>query len=186
MGKITQFSIVSYRTLEEVQEVLRANANKIRHYAYIKHDKDTDENGVLRDTHFHILLNTKNANTYQGVNKWFNARDQNANTFTQRILDKESAFDYLTHKNDVSKYQYEDSEIKTDSIDYWKNQEKEDTVVSIINDIQNGKKLKDLYPIYGKDLVYHYKDIMFFIREMNLEESRKDNENVGRKNQKYM
>ena len=76
-------------------------------YAWILHDKDTDENGVLKDPHYHIYLEFPNA---RGLNSIADELGIAPN-MVQIVRDKKGLLAYLTHRNSPEKWQYDDSEI---------------------------------------------------------------------------
>lgn len=118
----------------------RITGNNEPKIAFIKHDKDVDENGEIKTTHYHAVLMYTNArlfstikNTYQGAHI-----EQTANLA--------ASIQYLTHKNNPEKHQYDYKNIQTNdgteleklynaTIEKGKNQlEKQ-----LIDDITNGK-----------------------------------------------
>ena len=112
MKRYYSFSIVSYASVNEILPLVSG----CRHYVYILHDKDVNEDGSTRSPHFHILC------TF-AQNKSFNAVaslvESNQNTFVQQLQDVGGAFSYLTHQNNPEKYQYNSDDLVSDDIDYW-------------------------------------------------------------------
>ena len=112
MKRYYSFSIVSYASVNEILPLVSG----CRHYVYILHDKDVNEDGSPRSPHFHILC------TF-AQNKSFNAVaslvESNQNTFVQQLQDVGGAFSYLTHQNNPEKYQYNSYDLVSDDIDYW-------------------------------------------------------------------
>lgn len=112
MKRYYSFSIVSYASLNEIMPLVAG----CRHYVYILHDKDVNEDGSTRSPHFHILC------TF-AQNKSFNAVaslvESDQNTFVQQLQDVGGAFSYLIHQNNPEKYQYNSDDLVSDDIDYW-------------------------------------------------------------------
>lgn len=99
-------------------------------YAYIEHNKDIDENGVPKLRHYHVVLNYKNDRTFQTVQNKFKG------AHIEKVLILSKSIQYLTHKNDKDKHQYNYENI-------------------ITNDFENIKALyldKD-YPILNEQVI---------------------------------
>lgn len=102
--------------LTESEIILALNSHKmIEKWAYIKHDKDLDEDGT-KDAHWHIILQFKDQVFLCNVADWFNVQDnmvvvpKGRNAFIQ-------CAQYLTHETqkeqNAGKYKYDDSEVKS-------------------------------------------------------------------------
>lgn len=82
----------------------------IKKYAFICHDKDYNEKGVLESPHYHIYLNFGRATVpFDLVAKWFGIEVQ----YVNKIKRTGSMLEYLTHSNDSQqfKHQYSPEEI---------------------------------------------------------------------------
>ena len=107
------FCCVSYLNENQIKEVLYKHDKQIRAYAYILHDKDTEQ-GNPKEKHFHILLQLVHATTPQAIRNWFtgytDSKNLPINTLAQPMHDISSSFVYLTHTDENSiqagKYQY--------------------------------------------------------------------------------
>jgi hypothetical protein len=77
----------------------------------IKHDKDTNENGEVVDHHTHFLLEYETPRKISTIANLFNVE---AN-FVEVVKSKPAMLRYLTHKDDKDKWQYDDSEVMTNS-----------------------------------------------------------------------
>lgn len=77
-------------------------------YAFLLHDKDVDEFGVLKHKHYHIVIETKNTygkNTI--INEFAKAFMINKDCISVRCYeDINDACAYLIHLNDAGKHQY--------------------------------------------------------------------------------
>lgn len=71
-------------------------------YAYIKHDKDIDVDGVVKKLHFHVLLEFINGANKKQLCVDFNLKP---NMF-QSVSNVIGYLRYLVHKDDAEKYQY--------------------------------------------------------------------------------
>ena len=85
MSRFYSFSIVSYASLSEIQNLLQA----CRHYVYILHDKDVNEDGSLRSPHFHILCTFVQNKSFNSVASLVVSSQ---NTFVQQLQDVGGAF----------------------------------------------------------------------------------------------
>lgn len=151
------WSLVCYLTKQELLQRLCANEN-VRYYAFIVHDKDTLPDGSAKPLHVHLALCLNSARTAQQICHRFTDITSNAgNCFGQPTRSNKAIFEYFTHSNQPDKYQYSEIEIISNNIDYFKNDEKdEDNTILILNDILQGKPLRELVKIYGRELLYHY------------------------------
>ena len=77
-------------------------------YALILHDKDCDDDGVVKKAHWHVVLRFKNQNWNSSVSKDLGI-DIN---YIQKVKNFDNALMYLIHYNDSDKYQYDISEVK--------------------------------------------------------------------------
>ena len=85
-------------------------------YAYILHDKDKDEKGILKKPHFHLVINMENATSVFTIAKKFDILPNFIN-----LPQGKSAFgdcvEYLTHQSEEEqkkgKFLYSDDEVKS-------------------------------------------------------------------------
>lgn len=90
-----------------------------KNYFAIIHDKDTDELGQPKRTHLHLILEYTQKTTKTAV---LNELTQVVGLDTEQVsLDPANspilAEQYLIHKNDPSKYQYDISQIRTNNLE---------------------------------------------------------------------
>lgn len=81
-----------------------------REYTYvgILHDKDVDDDGVLKKPHYHLILKF-------GQARWNTALADDLNipvNYFERIRSFDSSAKYLTHDNAPDKYQYDTSALE--------------------------------------------------------------------------
>lgn len=86
-------------------------------YAFILHDKDIDEEGILKTRHYHIIIETYNKYTKDTIiNDFASKLFINKNVVSCRpIYDIKSMTRYLCHEDDKSKYQYDYDDIVTNN-----------------------------------------------------------------------
>lgn len=82
--------------------------HNFENYIYILHDKDFDENGVIKKEHYHVILRFPNQRNISIIAKKLNIGENNfyeIKSFTGQLR-------YLIHYDDDEKYQYDPSEVK--------------------------------------------------------------------------
>lgn len=108
---------LSKKPLINENQIIRAIENLGKcEYAYILHDKDKDEKGILKKPHFHIVINMENATSVFTIAKKFDILPNFIN-----LPKGKSAFgdcvEYLTHQNEEEqkkgKFLYSDDEVKS-------------------------------------------------------------------------
>lgn len=79
-------------------------------WAYILHDKDTDENGKQVRPHYHVMLHFKDAKTILKVSKIFDDKEQFIEAWKSTI---NNGYSYLIHEtnNAQNKHHYDFSEV---------------------------------------------------------------------------
>ena len=64
-----------------------------QHYAYVYHDKDTNDDGTLKTPHYHLLLVFENARYRNGVHKLFDLNECDDTTINfQKMVNTQQAF----------------------------------------------------------------------------------------------
>ncbi len=76
---------------------------KVYDYAMILHDKDIDEDGVIKKAHHHVVLRAKNAIWQTALAKELGITPN----YIQQIRNEEAALEYLIHFNEEDKHQYD-------------------------------------------------------------------------------
>ena len=92
----------------ELKSILVNNGSTFKHYAYIMHDKDNEE-----QPHYHLCLEYKNARTFTQVKLMFEG------AHIEEMEYKNMSYQYLIHKNDPDKYQYSIDNVMTLEKDYY-------------------------------------------------------------------
>lgn len=137
-------ALISYLTKTQIESVLQKHIQDIKDFAFICHDRDIKDDGTPKEIHFHIVIHLYNPKSYDVVRKWFYDSDispDKQNTLIKPVIDLKAALDYLTHKNDPDKAQYDSSEIITNNTE-WVNQPDDDSKdsksINILNDLLDG------------------------------------------------
>ena len=115
MFKATLFEIenqLEYLTLDEIKTAVEnlSKQDNITHIAYAIHDKDILEDTTLKPVHFHCMLKCKKVTTSKFISKFFK---HNGKPISDNYVQKSKygsyckMVQYLTHKNDERKYQYD-------------------------------------------------------------------------------
>lgn len=84
------------------------NRNCIVEWAYIRHDKDIDKDGVAIRPHYHIMLKFNDSQDTKYIAKWFGVAEnyvEKCKTTWANMLK------YLTHDNAQGKYSYDMEEV---------------------------------------------------------------------------
>lgn len=84
-------------------------------YAFICHDKDTKEDGELKKKHVHVVIMYGGRRTLSSVQNEYK-RLQLEPRFIETCNER-AMLRYLTHKDDLDKYQYSRDEIETNAPD---------------------------------------------------------------------
>lgn len=150
---------------------LRKEQGIIKEYACILHDHDTFDDGSLKKEHIHAIVYYNSQTTDQRPQRDFKAckflqKDGNEAVihYVASLLNRQSAYCYLTHRNEPSKHQYSDDDVycsqgARDVFDCAVSRgdtEELNTASLILEDMLSGVSLRDIVKAYGKDFVYHY------------------------------
>lgn len=159
------FRIITYAREEEFQNLLKYGTK----WEYIFHDKDEKEDGTLKEPHWHINIILKEWKTIKGV---CNLIEGSQNSLAIPMNDKREAHEYLTHKNDPDKFQYEENLIKSSEKKLWEDTEsKTDENENFLRIIENRTiTLREKAIKLGKDYMKNYYKYESFIREMQEQE----------------
>lgn len=119
-----------FLTEDKIKEaVMKRNIKK---YAYILHDKDTDEKGCLKQVHWHICLRFCDSQDTKYVAGWFGIEEQYVNKSKSGHF--EDMLLYLTHRNASEKYQYSLDDVRA-NFDYQRFIEKNGKLSTRIEEI---------------------------------------------------
>ena len=84
-------------------------------YAYIVHDKDTNENGEVKKIHSHVVIKYGGRRTLSSVKNEFKTIGVPSNLIN--TCNERAMLRYLIHLDDNDKYQYSKDDVKTNMID---------------------------------------------------------------------
>lgn len=73
------------------------------------HDKDLNDDGTNKKPHYHVEFIFKGTRKKEYILKI--CQELNTNLYAQCLEDCQAYYEYLTHKNNPSKYQYDENEI---------------------------------------------------------------------------
>ncbi|MBQ2711734.1 MAG: hypothetical protein IJF66_07315 [Clostridia bacterium] len=166
------WSLVTYLTKDKLLLTI-ANLDNIRYFAFIEHDKDKLENNEPKPRHIHLALVLKSARTVQQITKKFTNLEENAgNCFGEPTKSNKAIIQYFLHINEKDKYQYNEEDIISNNLEYFKNDTTEDidNCYLIIEDIMKGKSLLDLVKVYGRELLYHYNQYKEIVKDIQTQE----------------
>ena len=105
------FNLVIYEDDEGFKEQFNAIQEE-KDAIWIRHDKDIDDEGNLKKPHYHIVLKLKNACTISALSKRINV-DENMIEMVKKSLN--GCLKYLIHYGSDDKYQYNKTEVKSNS-----------------------------------------------------------------------
>lgn len=168
--RIRNFGIVSYISdSNEIQKRLDKHICSISKYAYALHDKDGE------NPHHHILIWTNNALQYNTVRKWFlgylDEKNQECSCLAKPIQCDESAYVYLTHANDPTKYQYSEDIIHSFNLDVNALAEDvEDNGTEAIFYLLSGMPILEVCKRKGKEFIYHFDSYRKIVKAIRDEE----------------
>lgn len=135
------FGVTCYG-IEEKEEQVKVFLKKAKWAAYIKHDKDDKE------THWHIVIEYETRRHAENIKNGIQEITKQ-NCFLEKGRSKKALVEYLTHKNDPEKFQYEEGEI------IWINKNKYETNVEmeIVQAIVEGKEEWELLREFGREYI---------------------------------
>lgn len=154
-AKSRYFSGITYLSTTDLVKRLQEKGTSIRAYAVIDHNKDEKE------PHRHFVIRTHSTWTPTAVLKWFprpfDINGKEINTFIEIVHDRQGIVDYLTHKNELDKHHYDESEIIDHGLtDLVPQGETSDDTFEIIEMMLQGVPTRELVRLYGRDFLYHY------------------------------
>lgn len=150
--KVTSLFIRTYCDEDTIRNFLRDT--QASHFAFIYHDKDTLDNGTLKEPHFHVLVNWDSQIAVYSLRKFF--IDQQ--TFIQPVINRRSSFGYLTHSNCPEKTRYEDTDVVTNDYNFYtltESEKKENDNLTFLDDL-NSLSLRDMAIKYGRDFMRNH------------------------------
>ena len=115
--KTRNFELILYPDSEsyDCDQLLDLLSQKFDKWAYIKHDRDTDNTGELKKAHYHAYGSRSSPVLISTIANAFGL----AANFVNPVLDWNAAIQYSTHINQPDKYLYRPSDI-TSNFDHFK------------------------------------------------------------------
>ena len=156
--KVTSLFIRTYADLDIVRSFLRDT--QASHFAYIYHDKDLMDDGNPKEPHFHVLVHWDFQIAVYSLRKFFIEQQ----TFIQPVLNKRSAFDYLTHANSPNKTRYNVVDVVTNDYNFYtfsESEKKEKDNLTFFEDLNN-LSLRDMAIKYGRDFMRNHNRYIAF------------------------
>lgn len=181
-GRSRKFSCITYLNELQLKIRLAEHRNQIRVYAYAYHDKDTKEDGTLKEPHIHLVLVTYSACTLSSIRRWFSGfkdeKGMDITTTAQICSDVFQMYDYLTHNTIEAikdgKYQYDKNIIQTNDVcgpsAYFRGSEESDfdSITLASEELLKGANIQDLGKRYGRDFILHYTTIKKYVSDIML------------------
>lgn len=137
---------------EQIKEILKGQ--NLNHYAYIYHNCEEWENGN-KNKHIHICLEYHNQIRFSTLQKIFKG------SHIEPMKYRNVSYQYLIHKNDSDKTQYDVENVICDSKDYYLTMLDNDEYLyldseTIIAEIEKGNNsMKGLIKTFGLNQVNH-------------------------------
>lgn len=160
------------------------------------HQKELVEAEELRQTpeeeHWHIIIKFMTSRTESAVKKYFyrfrytetktaddgTTYEMPINTQCEMVDDLVSIRDYLTHEDDPDKHHYDKKEV----LQWGRGWEcfnavgqSVDSVMDVVDRLNNNCSLRRLAKEYGRDFIYHYRAYSEFARAVAYQEIRAQN-----------
>lgn len=175
-----RFAMISYISTVDLDRWLRGQM-WIQHWAYCYHDKDV-ENGKPKPPHTHVLVCTYDAKTVSAMRKRFGrlaveiAKDDQLpqNTLGDVMNSCCGSWRYLIHADNPEKFQYPVGDRVADDYVYWENTDTYfDTTdstkncgLAMLEDVLGGMSTIELVRRYGKEYMYHSKQIREIVKDV--------------------
>lgn len=132
-------------------------------YAWIKHDKDVDEDGVLKKEHIHILVSFNSPRKFS----WILSRFKQ--THVESISSNVAYLRYMTHSDldDSTKYIYPDSDLhmSTKFKSIYEKEIKEINLIDLVNEFNSYCVEQSLNPSYKNFVFWIAKNHNSFISD---------------------
>ena len=104
------------RCFNNLNDCLNKIIGKSDTFAYILHNKDTKADGEATKPHYHVVLLFKNARGFNAIKNNFEGAD------IEEVRSLSASCNYLLHNGKPEKYHYDFNEVKSNCIEWFKNQ----------------------------------------------------------------
>lgn len=171
-GRYRKFSCITYLNQIQIEMCIAKHLNQLRAYAYAYHDKDTNEDGTMKEPHYHLVLITYTTCTLSAVRRWFAGfvKDgKDITTTAQKCTDEFEMYKYLTHSTvqaiAAGKYQYDKSIVQCFNPGYFKADEMSnyDNILLATEMLIKGVSVHDCGKKFGRDFILHYRQIKDYL-----------------------
>lgn len=106
--RIRTIGLILWCDNENHRQIIENIKTNYENYIYILHNKDFDENGVIKKEHYHCILQFTNARNKSSLIKKLGIEEN----CTYDIKSLKGQLRYLIHFDDDDKFQYDRSEVK--------------------------------------------------------------------------
>lgn len=165
--RFRKFFCITYDTLEQVANFVKNE--RIKHFAYILHDKDFTNDGLPKEPHIHLYLEYEHARTENSL-RYELDHFFIGNSFTEVCYDKPLALRYLVHADDISKTQYSADLVYTNISNFLFMETDDNTALNILDDIKNKVGFRELVKRYGREVVINYNKYRDYLTLIQQEE----------------
>ena len=172
---------ISYAPLRVIENAILMHADNIRAWAYIYHDKFSpaeleNTSSGRKEPHYHIILRLYRPFTHSAVKRWFACLNDNGeliNTHVVNCSDVGAYFEYLIHKYDPDKFQYDANERKcSNPADFITDDAIcQDNLTDALEDILNGVPTYAIVKKYGRDFIVHSRTLFEIADRVRVENS---------------
>lgn len=167
---IEKYDKLNSKTISDLDLVtyLRSNEDTYTYWVFILHDKDVNELGELEREHYHLVIKCNNVMAKKTViNDIAKTLLVNVNCISCRpVINMVKSVEYLVHKNDDLKYQY-------DLLDLYSNDNNETLNIiiegksqydididNLINLVNKSRSLTQVYTCIGLSKARTYRSII--------------------------
>lgn len=156
---------ISYAPLRVIKNALAMHSESIKAWAYIYHDRFSDSeleesSSGEKEPHYHIMLRFYRPFTHSAVKRWFaclNDDGELINTHVVNCSNVGSYYDYLIHKYDPDKFQFDESDRKCSNPADFESDESicSDSSFDALDMILKGVPTYEIARKYGRDFIIH-------------------------------
>lgn len=160
-------SCICYCDKQQLLNLLATNLSIIERYALCYHDKDLNADGTPKEPHTHLVVRFTQPRSLLNVREMFTILDDSnnviANCLDSFTMNETLSLQYLVHKNNLEKYQYDVSEVTSYNIDYLdvleQNVSSGDSLTNAVFDVLNGVSFMECVNKYGRDYIINHDKI---------------------------
>ena len=176
--KSRQFALISYLDESVIRYVIERKSRRIRHWAFILHDKDFKEDGSPKEAHYHVLLWLVNPMTVSAVRGWFSVPGVEANTLGQIVKSGSDIVEYMTHEGNPEKFQYCRNDVVSDCWEWFLSKSDDSPSMQCLDDLMSGMSLYQLSRIYGREFIINHQKYIELARLIAAERGSHESKNI--------